>query len=232
MASLITRPFDRAASVNTGLSQDQDSQVEGLTRQVIKIITVTLLYWLMAKAVLSFFSSNGFVTVVWPPSGFALAVLLIGGTRYAAAVFFGAVLIIISEGGPIEAALLNGMGNMLEAWFGVWILNRDPDFSKTLPTLRDYLQLFMLAGGIGSMISALLGASALMLSGLIEPSSYLENVLHWWMGDVLGIVLITPLILIWQRTTEASFTTRQKLEAVLLFSLTILAGQIIFLGFL
>lgn len=236
LASLITQPLDsatkQAVPVNAELSQDQDSPVEGLTQQVIKIITVTILYWLMAKAVLSFFSSNGFVTVVWPPSGFALAALLIGGTRYALAVFFGAVLIIISEGGPIEAALLNGLGNMLEAWFGVWILNRDPNFSKTLPTLRDYLQLFILAGGIGSMISALLGASALMLSGLIEPSSYLENVLHWWMGDVLGIVLITPLILIWQRTTEASFTTRQKLEALLLLSLTILAGQIIFFGFL
>lgn len=236
LASLITQPFDRttnqAVPVNSGLRQNQDSEAESLAQQFIKFITVTALYWLMAKAVLSFFSSNGFVTVVWPPSGFALAALLIGGTRYTVAVFLGAVLIIISEGGPVEAALLNGLGNMLEAWFGVWILNRDPNFSKTLPTLRHYLQLFILAGGIGSTISALLGASALLLSGLIEPSSYLENVLHWWMGDVLGIVLITPLILVWQRSTEATFTPGQKLEATLLLGMTILAGQIIFFGFL
>lgn len=198
----------------------------------LKFLTVAALYWLLAKAALLFFSSNGFVTVVWPASGLALAVLLIGGQRYAGALFLGAFLIIKSEGGATETAILNGLGNMLEACFGAWILNRNKHFSNTLPTLNDYLHLFMLAGGIGSLISAFIGTSALVLSGLLHSDTMLENMAHWWMGDALGIILIAPSILVWQRIPTPWLTTRQWFTVILLLGFTWLAGQIVFIGWL
>lgn len=202
-------------------------------KAAFKFLGVAALYWILAKTTLTFFSINGFVTVIWPPSGLALAVLLIGGKQhYAGAVFLGALLINASSGAPLASAAIIGFGNMLEAWFGAWILIRNKKFSSDLPTLRDYLQLLLLAAGASSIIAALIGTSALTLSNLLGWDTFLENFLHWWMGDALGIILIAPLILVWQRTTVSSLTSKQWLESLLLLSLTWLAGQIVFLGWL
>jgi signal transduction histidine kinase/integral membrane sensor domain MASE1 len=201
-------------------------------KAILKLFAFTALYWLLAKTVLTFFSSNGFIAVVWPPSGLALAALLIGGKQYASAVFLGALLINTATGAPFKIAMLIGIGNMLEAWFGVWILSRNKNFSNSLPTLRDYLHLFILAGGVGSIIAAVIGTSALVLSGVLSSSSMLENISHWWMGDALGIILITPLILVWQRGTEPSLKLSKCIETLLLLGLNFLAGQIVFLGWL
>jgi len=47
-----------------------------------RLAVLALLYTVLAKGVLEFFSANGVVSIIWPLSGLALAALLLGGKRY------------------------------------------------------------------------------------------------------------------------------------------------------
>lgn len=194
---------------------------------ILKQLGVAVLYALLARVFLGYFSSNGVVSVIWPSSGLALAVLLIGGKRYFFGVFLGALMANTTTTLIMNVAI--AAGNTLEALVSAWLLTINYRFDTARQSLRNYLRL-ILAGSIGSIVSALNGATTLLLSGFITSKEYLLNIAHWWMGGTLGITLITPLILTCWLTKNEWRDVKQLAEAVLLLGLTFLAGQIIFLG--
>ena len=49
------------------------------------------------------------------------------------------------------------------------------------------------------------------------------------MGDALGIIMLTPLILVWRRVPAEWFTAKKLFEAALVFGFTFFVGQIVFL---
>lgn len=198
---------------------------------LLKQLGVAVLYALLAKIVLTFFSANGVVSIVCPSSGLALAVLLIGGKRYFWGIFLGALLANAMTGIALATAAAIAAGNTLEALIGAWLLGRSNRFDKALQSLRSYL-LLILAGSIGSSVTALNGTTVLLLSGFLTSETYLANLRHWWMGDALGIALITPLILIYWQSKNDWPGAKRVAEAALLLGLTFLAGQIIFLDWL
>ncbi len=200
---------------------------------MLKLLGVAALYALLARVVLIYFSANGVVSVIWPPSGLALAVLLIGGKRYAWGVFLGALLANALAGGvTLGMAAAIATGNTLEAFLGAWLLTRNGRFDPTLRSLRDYLRLIVLAGFFGVSVSALIGTTTLLVSGFITAETYSHNLLHWWMGDALGIMLTTPLILVWWQIQNVRLDAKQALEAIFVIGLTFLVGQVVFLGWL
>ena len=197
---------------------------------ILKLLGVAALYALLAKIVLTFFSANGVVSIVWPPSGLALAVLLIGGNRYFPGVFLGAFLANAMTGLALGVAASIAMGNTLEALLGAWLLTRDGKFDSNLRALGDYLRLVVLGGFVACSVAALNGSTTLLVSGFITTETYFPNLLNWWMGDALGIVLITPLILVWRRTPDGWLEPKRMAEAMLLLGMMFLANQIVFLG--
>jgi len=196
---------------------------------LLKLLGVAALYALLAKVVLVFFSANGVVSAIWPPSGLALAVLLIGGKRYAWGVFLGALLANAMTGIPFWTTAAISSGNTLEALFGAWLLMRGSRFDPNFRFLHDYRRLVVLAGGISSIIAALIGTTALLVSGFLTTETYFLNLIHWWMGDALGIVLIAPMVLIWRQTPDDWRGSRRISEAMLLFGLAFLVNQVVFL---
>lgn len=203
-----------------------------VSRQIylLKLLGLAALYALFAKVVLAWFSANGVVSIVWPPSGLAMAVLLIGGRRYSPGVFLGALIANVMTGLHPGIAVAIAVGNTLEAFLGTWLLTHDPKFNPKIQTLNDYLRLLFLGGFIACSVAAINGSTILLLSGFITSEAYLPNLINWWMGDILGIILIATLILAWQRRPDYRLNPKQLFEAVLLLGLTFLAGQIIFLG--
>lgn len=195
-----------------------------------RTIGLAVLYALMAEVALRFFSNNGVVTLLWPPSGLALAALLIGGRKYWPGVFIGALAGNMMAGSSAEVSFFIACGNTLEAIAAAWLLSRTKGFVVALTHPRDYLWLGI-AASASAPIGALAGSGTLFLSGLLSGSMFLPNLLYWWQGDVLGMLLITPLILVWRQLPEDwSHHRRRLLEASACFGLAFLFGQAIFLG--
>ena len=195
-----------------------------------KLLGVAAIYALLAEIVLTYFSANGVVSIIWPPSGLALAVLLMGGKRYFPGVFLGAFLANTMTGLAPGVAAAIAVGNTLEALLGAWLLTRYGKFDPNLRTLRDYLRLVGLAGFVACSVAALNGSTTLLVSGFLNAETYFQNLLQWWMGDTLGVIMITPLILAWRRIPDDWLEPKRIAEAILLLGLTFLVGQIVFLG--
>ena len=195
---------------------------------MLKLLGLAALYVLLARMALTYLSTNGVVSLVWLPSGLALAALLLGGRRYAYGVFLGAFLAnAMMTGADLVMAAAIAAGNTLEALMGSWLLTRIGKFSADFHSLNDYLWL-VLAGAIGSLVAALNGSTVLLVSGFISSDLYFLNLAHWWMGDMLGIILLTPLLLLWRRMPQGWSGWKRFFEAGLILGLSVLAGQMIF----
>ena len=191
---------------------------------------IGVLYVLFGVVIHHYFTRNNIVGVIWPGTGLALAAILIGGKRYLWGVFLGSLLLNVLSNESLWSVFGITLANVLEALLGSWLLTsgNQPDFS--LLNLSNYLRLIVLGGGIASIPSAIIGAFALLLAGTITSADYFGNALIWWMGDTLGVMLLTPLILTWWQTKFQRLTGQQWLERLLLIGATFLLGQIVFLG--
>jgi len=194
-----------------------------------KLLGVAALYALLVFLTNRYFASAIPIRILEPATGLALAALLVGGRCYAWSIFLGELLANVTSGLPLGVVTIIASSNTLEALLAAWLLTRDDKFDSRLHSLRDYLRL-ILFGGIGSGIGALIGASALLPFGLLAAADFPQGLTHWWMGDALGIILITPLLLVWRRVEGDWLEAKRATEAVLLLGLTFLAGQAVFLG--
>lgn len=197
---------------------------------ILMIGIVALLYALLAWSAVVY-APVDFITIVWPASGLASAALLMGGQRYAFSIFFGSLLAYILLNKPLTAAAMMALGSTLEAMAFVWLINRQSKLDTHLTTLRSYLQ-FIVAAGVGSTIAASIGVSSLLIDKFISEQSYLHSLAQWWMGDTLGIMLITPLLFIWRKFPDDWYGAKRILEIVATISLIALVGQVVFLGWL
>lgn len=194
-----------------------------------KQLGIALLHLLSGYVINHNFTSNNIVCTFWPGSGLALAWLLIGGRRYVAGVILGSLLLNVLSNDSLLAIGGITLVNVLEPLFGVWLLTRNNQSTPSLRTLRDYLRLIILGGGVACIAGAFIGGLAILLADYITPVDYFGNVLRWWMGDTLGVVLVTPLILIWGREKLEKVKAKQLLQGLLLIGITFLVGQIVFL---
>ncbi|HYR05137.1 MAG TPA: MASE1 domain-containing protein [Gallionella sp.] len=195
---------------------------------MLKQFGVAVLYALFAYIASFYFKSDTVASVFHPTSGLALAVLLIGGVRYAWAISLGELLFSVISSSPLWVAVATTLGNTLGPLLGAWLLTREGRFDLHLRSLRDYLRLILL-GSVGNAIADPIGSMALLVSGLPTAENYFRHVSHWWMGDTLGIILITPLLLVWRPTENDYLKMIRAPEAVFLLGLTFLAGQAVFL---
>jgi PAS domain S-box-containing protein len=144
-------------------------------------------------------------TAVWAPSGLALAALLLGGLGLWPGVAVGAFLanlqLLVTRGeGSVTAAVIASAviaaGNALEAVLGRWLFRRHIGAEQTdvLQRSRDPLVLAVVAA-VSAAVAAGIGVTALTATGFTPWPLGGEALLTWWLGDLAGILIITPLIL-------------------------------------
>jgi integral membrane sensor domain MASE1 len=116
------------------------------------------------------------VTVVWPPTGIAVAALVTFGPVAALGLFAGALAANATIGEPLPAAACIAAGNALAGVCAWWLLRR-AGFGAALDRIWDVMALLGLAGAAASVVSATAGVLTLCLSGLQPWSAF--DVL-WW----------------------------------------------------
>src|SRR5437868_9108427 len=94
------------------------------------------------------------VSVVWPPTGLAIAAIFILGLELWPGVFLGAFLANITSHEPILSASAIAAGNTLEAVVAVLLIRRIPQFENGLGRIRDVAAFVVVAGVVGTAVSA------------------------------------------------------------------------------
>src|SRR5712692_7294070 len=159
---------------------------------------LALFYFAAAKVSLVFAIPPGYATAVWPPSGIALAALLLWGVRAWPGVWLGAALTNYSIDLSMPAALGIATGNTLEGVCAAWLVSRLTDRNAEF-TQPEAVFVFAAIAGVASAVAATAGVSSLYITGAVAAEQYLGNWYTWWQGDATGILLVTPCILAWTR---------------------------------
>jgi signal transduction histidine kinase len=196
------------------------------------IVGVGAAYFLSAKLGLALATVGVTVTLVWPPSGVAVAAMLLRGPRVWPGIAMGAFLANATTGAPLSIALFTAVGNPLEALTALALLQRVKGFDYRLERVRDVLALTFFGAVLAPVASASIGVTALAVSGVISPNAAMAAWLTWWGGDAMGILVGTPLIIAWSVPLPRDVPMARILEAAALVAITAAASALVFGGLL
>ncbi|MFF3611646.1 MASE1 domain-containing protein [Streptomyces sp. NPDC002580] len=136
-------------------------------------------------------------TPIWPPSGVAVAALLILGIRAGLGIALGALLVVLSLSSfsSIQFSAVGIVAGNTAAPVCAWFLLRQVRFRPDLSRLRDGLALVFL-GALASMtISATMDVGLLVVTDKLAPGDFWPVWLAWWVGDAMGVLIVTPVLL-------------------------------------
>ncbi|MFD0337752.1 MASE1 domain-containing protein [Streptomyces sp. NPDC127117] len=168
------------------------------TVTVLTVLAVAAFYYTTARLGLLQQLVRGQVTPLWPPTGIAVAALLVFGMRIWPGIALGALAANIAIGPSVLPVLLIAAGNTL-APVCSYLLLRRADFHNELDRLRDALALVFLGALAGMLISATVGTGALAVSGVLPADEFWPTWSVWWTGDAMGVMVVTPFLLVVRR---------------------------------
>ncbi|MGE0528070.1 MAG: MASE1 domain-containing protein, partial [Bdellovibrionales bacterium] len=161
-----------------------------------KILFLSIVYFLTARVGLSLEAVSGFASLVWPPTGIAIATLSLYGYRLWPGIALGAFAVNFVVGAPFFVALGIASGNTLEAVSCVYLLQRFR-FDHRLKRRSDVVKLAG-AATVGAAISGNMGVLSLWLGGVIFTSDIHQTWLAWWLGDSMGALVVAPLLFLYR----------------------------------
>lgn len=195
-------------------------------------ILVVLAYAVAGVLGLKLAVPPGYASAIFPSSGIALAALLLLGRRYAFAVFAGSAamnLYVTSQNGTlsetaIKIALLIGVGAALQALVGEILVKKYIPKFENLNEERNIVLFLFLAGPASCTVNATFSISVLYFFDVLAGSGFLYNWAMWFVGDAIGAMVFTPLILAIAEKPKFSWSPKKRLlvfPSLILFSFVV-----------
>ena len=198
---------------------------------------LTVVYAVLVILGLHYLASVESVSIMWFPSGLGLAALLLGGRKYWPVVFLGALAgYFVEYDKPLPLMVSIALfSNTLEAVLGTSILScvywYGSRFNPALQRPIDFVLLSCIGGGSAG-VAAFTGTVSLWLSNLLSSAHFLYALTHWWIGNFLGMILLTPLILTFCESPLAWLKRERFVEAIACFGLAFVFGLTGLMGWL
>lgn len=190
------------------------------------VLALAAVYFGAAKFGLSLAVVNASSSAVWPPTGIALAVLLLWGYRLWPGIFLGAFLVNLTTQGTLLTSLGIATGNTGEALLGAWLVNQFANGRHAFDRALDIFKFVLLAAIASTTVSATFGATSLALGGFAQWNDFATIWTTWWLGDAIGALIVAPLILIWSTTPFLQWNWRRLLEAAAIIGCVLLVSLI------
>ncbi len=191
----------------------------GPVASLARMAVLAAIYFATAKLALRFAIPPGNATPLWPPSGIALAAVLLLSYRVWPGIWLGATLVNATTGVSPATAVSIGIGNTLEALLGAYLLHRLVGYQSPFLRAKDVFIFGGLLGGSSCAVAATVGVTSLKFGGLMPWEAYAPNWLTWWMGDLAGVILVTPLVMTWWRDPRVTWDNGRLAEGLVLATL-------------
>jgi len=186
-----------------------------------KIAILALAYFASGRLSLAFPDVDYHITLIWLPTGIAVAALLRWGYICWPGIFLGALATNYSVDASLLLDACIALGNMLAPLLAAWLLRR-LKFHEALDRTHDIL-LLVIAAAIGMLVSASGGVSSLLVFNVLPVQDTGTAWVSWWAGDFIGVLLAAPLLLNVSRA-ELQALWAQRVE----FSVWCLATLVIY----
>lgn len=198
----------------------------------MRILLLASAYFIGGNAGLSVPYVGSSITLFWPPSGIALAALLLWGVSCWPGIFMGALVTNLLIGDltlPIVLAI--ALGNTAGPMLGALLLRKVMGFKNNFLRGRD-VTIFLLIGPGSMLLTASIGVFALYAGGMLSFDLLFRAWIAWWLGDTVGILVFTPLLLFLLNDWQDPMLqwSQSKLEFILVLGSCVCLTWLIFGG--
>lgn len=143
-------------------------------------------------------------SAVWPATGFSLAALLLFGFRLTPGVFLGnfvynSLHLYLAKEDWVLASIVGAiisLGSLAQAIVGAKVMRRYAT-AKYFSTVQDVVIFLLFGGIITCALASTVGVLTLYFAGDLALGDAFFAWLTFWLGDTLGIYIITPLLVVW-----------------------------------
>jgi PAS domain S-box-containing protein len=195
------------------------------------IAAIAVAYVVAGKIGLLFAFVHASATAVWPPTGIAVAALLLLGPRVWPAIAVGAFVVNVTTAGSVATSAGVAAGNTLEALIAAALARR---FAGGAHAFHHPRTVFVFASAMvpAAIVSATVGVASLTLAGYTWRTDLGSMWATWVLGDVSGALIIAPLVLLWASDRRIGPLIERPVEAGALLLALLLVGEVVFSGFL
>src|SRR5256886_11053624 len=180
----------------------------------------------LAESALLLPAINPAATPLWPPTGFALALVLLRGYRIWPAILVGSFSPYLVAGRSLLELGSVGISTLLAAFAGTWLISRWTNGHQTFGTPSSIAKFAIISFAPTTMISSTIALAGFMLANKLSFSDSVVTWLTWWLADAAGTVVIAPVVVLWAIMPLHSFSKWNLLESVAVSILVIVIGMV------
>ncbi len=203
------------------------NQIKSFALYLVEILALAVIYHLAANLGLKMAYVQANTSPVWPPMGIALAALLLFGYSIWPGISLGVLIGSLLTGAPFSLALGITIGNTLEALAAAYVLKKFIRFHNEIDRIQDVVGLVFVSLAC-TTIGASLGTATLMLTGNGAWQNFWVIWITWWIGDLLGALVVAPMLLTWIPLPSVRINKRAAVEAGLLLTLLAVVTWFVF----
>jgi signal transduction histidine kinase/ActR/RegA family two-component response regulator len=153
---------------------------------------------------------------------------MIFGYRVWPAIFAGAFLVNLTTQGSLLTSIGVGAGNTLEGLLAAYLVGRFADGTAAFARASNIFKFAGVGVVAGATVSATIGVASLTLGGYAPPADFWAIWFTWWLGDVAGGIVVTPLLVLWYTDRQWTWPAWRVIESTLLLGSLVLVGSITF----
>lgn len=206
---------------------------------LLKILVLALAYFVTGKLGAFLAIEPGYATTIWPPSGIALAGILLLGYRAWPGILAGSILVNLHTSlaasnsaditVPVAIVLMIGAAAAAQALIGAYLVKRFGRFPNNLTSEKEVFSFMLYGGVLSTLINPTIAVATLHVSGRIPQDDLLVNWLTWWVGDAIGVFIFAPLVLVWMlRPVEAWRNRRDVITLVLISAFALIEAVMVY----
>ncbi|MBA3789348.1 MASE1 domain-containing protein [Patescibacteria group bacterium] len=152
---------------------------------------------------------------IWPAAGIALGGLILWGSALWPAIALASFLQLLLNGNPLLIAIVIALANAGQALLGAYLL-KQLKFHPKIERLYDTFVLVLITVLV-TMVVPTIGIWIEFVSGLLPITNLSSSWGHWWSGEILSILIMTPLILRWISAPRFTWKRKELGETILAF---------------
>jgi signal transduction histidine kinase len=202
------------------------TRLGGVVWYLVTVGVVIGAYYLAARFGLELLYPTGPVAAMWPPVGVGIAALYFYGLRLWPAIVIGDLLPGVADySQPLGTVFGQTLGNTLAVVAAAALLRRLTHGRAGLERVVDVLAL-VACGVVAAGMSTLFGPPALYLGDVIDREQLADSMRQWFLSDVSGALVVTPILLAWAGSRVVRPSGRFLLEGLAVLAVLIVLVEV------
>ncbi|MGC2314939.1 MAG: MASE1 domain-containing protein, partial [Bradyrhizobium sp.] len=181
---------------------------------LVELSIVAAVYIGLAESALLLPAINPAATPLWPPTGFALALVLLRGYRIWPAILAGSLSPYFTAGQSVLELGSVGIGTLLAAFAGTWLIKRWSNGHQTFGTPSNIAKFAIISFVPTTIVSSTIALAGFTIANRPSFSDPVVTWLTWWLADAAGTLVIAPVVVLWAMMPLRSFSNWNLLESV------------------